>query len=314
MRLFLLLFAFICAGSLARAQPDVAPAQITGHLQIARYGAAAVEVAGQIWVVGGAARSETTASVERIDPATGASTLLRPNISPRFFGSAESSGPFIFIFGGQDETGQLTTRVERLDTRTLQVARMAPLPVGRRTPSSAIVGEVIYLAGGAELGGDRSDELWIYSIADDEWNAGAPMLLAKETDLVAREQTLYAVAGFNGEAATDDFEAYDIVTNAWRALPPLPFKMSAHHGAVVGDDLWTFGDYAQRGRVSHYNFETAQWQLVENTGYTPRRHAAVVAVGSDIWIFGGNTESSNSSAKDTLERFDSTREKVVAVP
>lgn len=294
--------------------PDAPDAPVKNRLQLARYGPAAAVVDGKIYVIGGATPQGIATSVERFDLKTGASKLLATPLKPRYFGAAQAVGPFIYIFGGEDENENHSTRVERLDTRTLQVKNLTPCPKGRRLIATARVGDKIYLAGGTDSRGVRSAELWIYSIAADKWTPGAPMLVAKETDLVARGQTLYAVGGYDGQSALTDFEAYDTATGKWRALAPMPFAGSAHHGAIVGDTLWEFGDYTNQGRVSAYNFKSKRWRVVKNTGFTPRRHTAVAAPGAMIRIFGGNTGSAASTAQNAAQRFDPAKEKVVPVP
>ena len=290
----------------------------TGVLHQARYGPCAVALTdakgAAIYVTGGVTPTEIANTIERIDATTGVSQTLTAPLIRRFFATAESAEPYVYLFGGQDEDAVLTTLVERLDTRDLSVKTLAPLPEGLRIPSSAIVGDKIYLAGGSHGNGVRSADLWIYDIAADAWTPGAPMLLGKECDLVARDNTLYAVAGFDGRGATRDFEAYDIATDKWQALPPLPFIMSAHHGAIVGDTLWEFGDYAELGRVSAYDFDAGKWRQLENTGYTPRRHTAAFAFDGKVWVIGGNTASSNASAQEAIERFDPLTEAFVPFP
>ena len=309
MRFLVLLLPLLLAAPALRAQPET---PVGGYLRRARYGPSAVAVNGQIYVVGGVTPTEVAGTIERIDPATGVSTLLEPTgLVRRFFATAQSDGPYIFSLGGEDNSLELTNVVERLDTRDLSVKTMAELPEALRSPSSAIVGGKIYVAGGATADTTRSAHLWIYDVAADKWTPGAPMLLAKECDLVARDNKLYAVAGFDGRAATRDFEVYDIAANKWEALPPLPFIMSAHHGAIVGDRLWEFGDYAEMGRVCAYNFKTGEWREVPDTGYKSRRHTAALALGGQVWIIGGNTASTNASAQEAIQRFDPTAEAVV---
>lgn len=295
----------------ALAQPHLPPAPVVGQLQRPRAGAAAVVVGGQIYVVGGLTRNEVTPSIERIDPQTGGGVIFDPNIKSRYDACAESYGPFIFLFGGFDETDRRTHKVERFDTRTREIERMVPLPVLRMRASSAVVGNQIYLVGGTDENDKSCADLWIYSIRENAWRAGAPMPTPRTCDLIARGNTLYAVGGLADKGASRDFVAYDIATNGWRALPPLPFALRAHRGALINDTMWFFGDYQQLDLVCAYDFGAGEWRRIENSGYTPRRYATVIAANGLVWIFGGNLNRWESSAQYVVERFNPTTERIV---
>ncbi len=266
----------------------------------------AVEVGSAIYLLGGLGNGGDKGHLfdaERIEtrsPKPVVTTLKAP-LLPRFFHSAEAEGPFIYLFGGQArEDGEtvVTSVVERLDTRDLSVKRMAPMPIGVRTPASAIVGGKIYLAGGSDEFGDRLDTLFIYDIASNTWTSGAPMSQKKECDLLLFQGKLLAVGGFDGQVAVTNVQIYDIAANTWSDLPPLPIKTSAHHGAVAGENVVLFGDYEDFGRVQSGNPLLGNWKRIEGLRFVPRRHSAVIAMGQNIYVIGGNTNSSGPFFND----------------
>lgn len=308
---FLACLLLFCLAPALRAQPDVqtfppgAPLIAQFRLKSERFGMPAVAVGPSIYVLGGNSRPRVTGSIERIDTRNNTVSPLAGALVPRYFQGAEAVGSTLYIFGGIERGGDYvpSLRVERFDTLSGQVTQMSQAPTVLITPASAEVGGKIYVVGGSDEDGRRLNTLWIYDPPTDAWTPGAPMRVARECDVVAQDGVIYAIGGFDGKTALPTCEAYDIATDKWRAVPDLPVKTSAHHLALCGDCIFSFGDYAEMNRVQKFDFKTQTWTRLNQTGFDARRHMAVCAIENKIYVIGGNIASSGSFL-DEVQVFD----------
>jgi len=294
------------------AQPDVqtfppdAPLRAQLKLKNGRYGMPAVVVGPFIYVLGGYSILGTTGTIERIDSRNGSISLLDTKLTPRYFHSARAVGADIYVFGGieyvNDSYG-FSSRVERFDTLTGKISEVSPAPAIIRTPASAEVGGKIYVAGGSDENEKRLNTLWIYDPQADKWTSGASMKVARECDVVAKGDTIYAIGGFDGENAVKTCEAYSIARNEWSDLPDLPIQTSAQHSALVGDTIFSFGDNAEMNRVQKFDLGTQTWTRLDKSGFDARRHMAVCSVDNKIYVVGGNM-ASKGSYLDEIQVFD----------
>ena len=272
---------------LLHAQP--APG-VPWKLQTARLGMPAVLVQNEIYVLGGATSQGASNTVEHINIQTGETHQVTTKLLHRMWHTAQADGAYIYIMGGvkdADGPNHLAREVERYDTRTGEVQLMAPMPTPRRLATSVLVDGRIYVIGGSDQINGRVNVMEIYDINEDTWLPARPMPTARETTAVEKDGTIYVVGGFAGKVALPTVEAYNIAKGTWRKLPDMPWIMSAHHMAVVGDELYSFGDYAHLDFVCAYNFATGQWRKVEQTKFQPTRHAPVLSQDGVIYIIGG---------------------------
>ena len=301
---FRFLTAFVLLLSLSALRSNAAD-PLTLHT--ARYGMPAVVVGSDIYVVGGCGATGFLRDIERINPAKGTVQDIPTKLKARRWHTAQASGPFIYVLGGvvdEDTTAAMSAVVERYDTRTGKIAEMAPLPTPRRNAQSVLFGGKIYVIGGStnndvhEVG-----TVEIYDIRTDTWTPGAPMPTPRECALAVKDGVITVAGGYDGAKAVTAVEAYDIAADVWRTLPSLPVPTSAHHVAVSGDLLLLFGDYAQLDRVASYSLKTGAYTPLTQTGYLPSRHNAVVLLHSTVYVIGGNTTSSSSSALPLIQTF-----------
>lgn len=276
-------------------------------LHSARFGMPAVVSGDAIYVIGGCGPEGFLNSIERISPASGAVTAIPTTLLRRRWHTAQASGPYLYILSGvvdTDTTAALSSVVERYDTRTGKVDLMAPLPTPRRTAASVLSDGKIYVIGGSTDGDTHEvGTVDIYDIKVNTWSKGAPMPTPRECALAVKNGSIYAVGGYDGTNSTRTSEVYNIAQNRWFRLPDLPVVLSAHHMALDGDILYTFGNYAVVDQIGAYNLQTGKYRRLSDTGYQPSRHNAVVVLGGKVYVIGGNTASANSSALGSVQVF-----------
>lgn len=291
------------------SQWETAAVKAKGNLVIPRASMPAVLVGDAILVIGGFGPGEMLEKfrndVEVVAPG-GEVERRKTQLLRRRYHFAEAYRGRIYIGGGQTVSvghgwqNSFPDTFEIFDPATGRVTTAAPLPSRRYLASSAILDGKIYVAGGSvpamrpQPGGSSSTAnsppdaaLLIYDLAAGRWNDGAPMSVARQTDLVVHSGKIYAVAGYDGTKPVRVFEEYDPRTGKWSRLPDLPFAISAHRCESAGDFIFTFGDYSDRSRICAYDFKTRRWKKL-SVRMQPARHAAVVRVGDRILVIGGN--------------------------
>jgi hypothetical protein len=105
---------------------------------------------GQVAVIGGALGTELTADVVKIDPVSGAGTVLPGVLStPRTRAAVARAGSYIVVAGGVSGDGEVLGDAELLDATTLANVGIIPL-VGPRLGSEAVSlpnGQVLLVGG-----------------------------------------------------------------------------------------------------------------------------------------------------------------------
>jgi len=105
--------------------------------------------AGLIWVFGGQAGSSATDVIQRVDPATGAATVVGHLPQPVQGAAVISLDGQIYVAGGV--TAQGTSRaVFRFDPATSRVSAAGELPVPAAYAAAAVTGGAGYLIGGED--------------------------------------------------------------------------------------------------------------------------------------------------------------------
>lgn len=286
----------VFASSGAAADPDSPPPHQFAELYQARYGAAAVADDRFIYVLGGAHYHTRRVPAERIDTQTGEVTILDWELTPRRYHAAALIDDTVWIFGGQEDD-MVVDAVEAIELSTGQGVSTTMWRTPRQGTSAIVMDDRIWLLGGLasrDQQDTRGAMLEVFNPADQSYALGTDLPEPVETRTVTVDGTIYMVAGWEpNEGPSHRIYAMGM-DEEWRRLRDLPLKTSAH--AVVADEnfIYTFGDYADMGRVARYDIAKDQWHIID-VNYTPRRHVAAVAVGDSVYLIGGNTASGGSA-------------------
>lgn len=283
-------------------------AETKAKINPGRYGLAATAIDDDVYIIGGSGPDGFLGKVEKYNTKSQTVVTLTNQLLPRRFHTVQSFEEKIYIMGGViagPRRSQIeSNRVERYDPKSNAVESLAPLPTPRNMPASVLYNGKIYVIGGSifkdiqtlkasfheKADIDYTGIVEIYEIATNQWTSGCEKPTRGVCDAVLYNGKIYAIGGYNG-LPQNTFEAYDIATDRWEKLPDLPFTISAHHGAVVNDKIYTFGDYYDLNRVCQYDFATREWSILD-TNFKHSRHNAVVTSGEGIYIIGGTNASS----------------------
>lgn len=271
------------------------------RLEEARYGHGAVALHGDVYAVAGYADEGLLGSIERI-PAGEPRRIetLAASFTPRCWVGAATDGTNIYVVGGIAEDSP-TGLLEVWTPGEAAPHTRSPMPEPRSRTYPVYFDGRLYVIGGVDRWGERSDRVDIYDIASDAWSPGAPMPTPRECDAVLVGEKILVAGGYDGTAALDVVEIYDPQADAWTAADPLPLPQSAHHVVAVGDSVYAFGDYHALDRVTVRDSASGVWHIVD-LPYQPSRHNAVAFDGREVFVLGGNTNSMPPNL-DLIQRF-----------
>lgn len=262
------------------------------HLQAGRFGMPAASIRGFVFVAGGCSDDGLCDDIEGMDPRTGVVLFMSPSVLPRYFHSGAVYNDRFILVGGVTEDGGVTGEVEEFTPDGEgSIEKLPPLPVPVSRAGVAVHGDRMYVVGGETAERTRTAKVQIFDFKSGTWSAGADMPVAREGLVLEKDGKLYAPGGYDGAKAITDFQVYDIAANRWERLKDLPIKMSAHSGVIVGDTLYTFGDYEVLNRTAACDLKTGDWSLIE-AGYRSSRHNAAVVHSNEVLLIGGNLSPS----------------------
>ena len=198
------------------------------------------------------------------------------------------------FFGDTD-----TTRIYDISSDTWFLGSPAP---GMSSEGAGIShGRFFYSLGGRMVGAGappRAD-LWAYDPVTDTWSARAPMPTPRAGLAVANVgNSIFAIGGRSGTGgpcsggALATVERYNIASDAWTTVAPLPAPRSDLAAAVVGNDIYVFGGCNVIGTivgdVDVYDAVTNTWSTAPAD--MPTARAAMYAVankGGTVYVIGG---------------------------
>ncbi|HOU20836.1 MAG: redoxin domain-containing protein [Kiritimatiellae bacterium] len=279
---------------LDQARPEGPPLALATE----RFGSLAAAVDDAIYVLGGHSDRGMVGTIERFSADSHTTETLPATIRPRRFFAGAAGGGKIYIVGGlmlddsQDDI-IMTASCEEYDPATGTIRALPDLPVAVSRAGAAVVGNRLVVIGGAQGEEEpRFKIVQIYDIETETWTRGADLPVAREGQVFESGGKIYAPGGYDGTTALRDFQVYDPAEDKWSELPKLPVKTSAYHGCVLDGQLYLFGDYEELDRTVVCDLEKKKWARID-LGYKPARHAALAQLGEDIFVVGGNVQSTS---------------------
>ena len=117
-------------------------------------------------------------------------------------------------------------------------------------------------------------------------------------------QGLFVFGGYSGSASARSFR-FDLTTDRWEEIAPMPAPRAAAAAVAVGDRIFIVGG-ADGGRLIaptyEYNVSTQRWRTVAAIP-TPRDHLAAVALDGNVCAVGGRRLSMSLNLA-TFECYD----------
>ena len=242
-------------------------------------------------------------------------------------------GTDIYIFGGSDSTG-LVNDFYKID-KTNNTAKSITLTSSgttiseRQAHSMVAIGTDIYIFGGRDGSGLLND---FYKIDTTNSYNVTPITLSSSSGtaisgrfshtMVAIDKDIYIFGGRDGSGYSNDF--YKINTNN-NIATPITLSSSGttitgrykHTMVAIGKDIYIFGgrDGSNYFLSDFYKInttnDTAILITLTDATITGRREHTMVAIGTDIYIFGG---SDNTGRVNDFYKIDTTNDTATQIP
>jgi hypothetical protein len=231
----------------------------------------------------------------RFDPRTETYTELAPIPHPlNHVGVVVYRGDLYVLGGyGQRVDAHTTKHFYRYDPDTDRWSRMPDLPDPRSAMAVGVIGHTLIMAGGAR---DRvpTSDTFAFDFRTRRWSRLPNMHSRREHvgDAVA-DGKLYVLGGRAPESlAVDTAERFDLATDSWETLPPMPVPAGGLAAVAVGDRVIAIGggnDEAATvtGAVQEFDPKSDEWSLLPSLR-TPRHGHGATVLGDKIWVFGGS--------------------------
>ncbi len=188
-------------------------------------------------------------------------------------------------------------------------------PKVRDGPSGVRVGRYVYVLGGIEDYDDdfeyvdSAEELERFDLRTGEWKELPPMPVElNHIQLAAARGDLYVLGGLTAHlaetAATGRAWRFDIESNRWSKLPPLPTPRGAAGAVTIGDRIYVVGgvvDEQRKTTLEAYDLDTGRWESLAPM-QSPRDHLGAATLDGKLYALGGRR--GNAVALDDFERYD----------
>ncbi len=217
----------------------------------------------------------------------------------------------LYLAGGYLEGEEATNELWRYDPRANRWTELPPMHLARGAAGAAVVGDKLYVAGGAPqtfnvtVTGSPYGALEIYDFRSRTWQDGPDMPVPRHhTVAVGLGGKLYVAGGRaglldlnNSKPPSDEFDRYDPAEGSWERLPPLPLGVgfagiTAAAGKVVvvgGENQAGWEDGGGWATPSTWAFDpkTEHWRRLPDLGIERRGFGAATA-GDRVYALMGS--------------------------
>jgi N-acetylneuraminic acid mutarotase len=197
---------------------------------------------GRIYVLGGALPGFSATSAYAYDTTLNAWTTLAPmNTARQSAGAAGGLDGRIYVFGGAGPGPSYSAlnSVEAYDPTTNTWTAMAPMPTAR-LQHAAVTGldGRIYVMGGNNYGCFPYQNVDVYDPPSNTWSTVAPLPIPQDklSAALGVDGRIYAISGATGGCSQSDtgtVNAYNIATNTWTAVAPIPTPRESSAAAAT---------------------------------------------------------------------------------
>ena len=251
----------------------------------------------------------TTAAVERYDIVRNRWTRGRSMPIGLNHAAAAAYAGRLYVVGGYAASGGLTGEVStllRYDPRTDRWTRLPAAPTRRGALAAGVIGDRLYVAGGAH-GGAPLRTLEVFDLRAGRWSRGPDMAVAREHLAGASAGGAFYVLG--GRAAgRGNFtvaERFVPAHGRWERLPDLRRARGGIAAAVAAGGVVVFGGEEPSGTirpVERYDPARRRWTALPGMR-TPRHGLGGAGLGQRVFALEGGVRPgfSFSSAVEALD-------------
>lgn len=272
--------------------------------QRSRY--SAVEINGLVYLFGG--YNEATAvqgTLHSFNPTTKAFTALAAG-TPRGFHDAVAINGKMYIFGGIDSSGaNYTNTIQVYDpvTNTWSIPSITGTAAVRARHKLIADGTGFYVVGGVTTGGSPLGTSQRFETTTGTWGSTFGTYGGALFGLAVASSSLAYVVGGNAGTPLATLQSMTLPGGVVATKAPLPSTRYSHASFYAKSGVYviggTAGTPADSTKVMRYTPGTDSWATLGTVPYTVGDNAAVVKVGNDVYLFGGNSAAGAQAWKYT---------------
>lgn len=182
----------------------------------------------------------------------------------------------------------------------------APSATGRAFAASALLGEEVYIAGGAGISKPISS-VDAYDTIGDIWRALPALPLGlQQSAMTSINGRLYLSGGYTADSPGPDNAAlylFDPAVGVWVRGPDMPGPRAWHEMVGVNGKLYVVGGVGpQANRVFVFDPMSDDWSVLSSKFPAERSALALAVLDGEIYALGGrNSNGSPSSRVDILD-------------
>jgi N-acetylneuraminic acid mutarotase len=214
---------------------------------------AVAQLGTKIYVFGGYPSSRVTVTTVQVyDSATDTWQFTTPLPIPLNHSMAAAANGKIYVIGGQtnaDSSGSFVNSVFEFDPSTTNWLPKAAMPTARSAGAIAVIGNLLYVAGGRP---PRGQDFAVYNVASNQWTTLTNMPTGRNHLAAAAINGKIYVAGGRLEAGftspmTDVLEMYDPDLGIWVSKATLRRPRGGVNGIAVSGLFYVFGGEGPNG-------------------------------------------------------------------
>ena len=231
-----------------------------------RSGAIALTVGNAIYIVGGGFKQadgtfKFLPTTEIYYPETDTWEKGPDMLQPHDYPAGALLDNHIYILGGHHpdavvagpQTDPGFEFCERLNLETHQWEEIAPLPTPRFALDEVVIDSKIVTMGGVAFtpeGFNNFDHTEIFDPATGQWSPGEITLpwTAAGAGACLTNGHMFIFGGYSGDGISDHAACYDIKQKQWHILPPMPHTLAAMGVAVIDNNIFLLGGWADDKR------------------------------------------------------------------
>ena len=270
------------------------------------------ELDGNIYVMGGYPSSRvTTRTVQVYDSAQNRWSLTTPLPIPLNHAMPAVANGRLYIIGGQTNASGDEAFVDIIfeyNPATTNWTARAPMPTARSAGAAAVIGDLIYVAGGRP---PRGQDFAVYNVISNQWTT-LPNLPTGRNHLAATaiDGRIYVAGGRLGAGFTSEMtavlEMYDPATSNWTARASMPAPRGGVNGIAVNDCFFVFGGEGPNGVFNNNEIYVAsmnRWFRLEPLPVAVHGVTGAAYLDGRIHLPGGGTQTGGTSGSTLHQVF-----------
>ncbi len=270
------------------------------------------ELDGNIYVMGGYPSSRvTTRTVQVYDSTQNRWSFTTPLPIPLNHAMAAVANGRLYIIGGQTNDsgmGAYVNTVFEYNPATTNWTARAPMPTARSAGAAAVIGDLIYVAGGRP---PQGQDFAVYNVVSNQWTT-LPVLPTGRNHLAvsAIDGRIYVAGGRLGGGFTSQMvptlEMFDPATGSWTNRAPMLEPRGGVNGIAIGDCFFVFGGEGPTDVFHNNEMYVAsmnRWFRLEPLPVAVHGVTGAAYINGWIHLPGGGTHTGGSSGSTLHQVF-----------